>query len=265
MLATQRAFFFLTINILCIIRNIYTELIVWDYMKTTDETSTTTFSLFKLLSLLLLPALILGSCQKPANEEPELLSAANVVNATIGMPQLGFFINRSGVQGDPLKYTDESGYFITFPGARDFDVLADGVVDYILKTNFTFKQNTYHSIFIVGESASISALFTEDDLSNPPAGKAKIRFVNLSPDAGGLVVTLKNGTALFPEQAFKTVSQFITMDPGVYDLQAKTPTGTVLVEKNVTIASGRIYTAWAKGLRAGTSNSPLGLQFRSVN
>lgn len=219
----------------------------------------------KVFTFLLLATVFLGSCQKPSNQEPDLQSAVNVVNATIGMPQMGFFINGGKIQGDLLKYTDESGYFITFPGTRSFDVAADGITDYVLKTTVTFKQNTYHTVFIVGESGSVSSFFTDDDLSNPPSGKAKLRFVNTSPDAGNLVLTLKNGTSLFTEQGYKGASQFITMDPGVYDLQVKTSTGTVLVERNVTIASGVIYTAWVKGLRSGTSNSPIGLQFRSIN
>jgi hypothetical protein len=189
----------------------------------------------------------------------------NVVNATIGLPQVTFFINRGRIEGDPLKFTDETGYFITLPGAKDFDVMADGILDYVLKSNVTFKQNTYHSIFIVGEAGSLGTLFTEDDLTNPPAGKAKVRFVHVSPDGGSLVLGLKNGTNLFPEQQFKSASQFITMDPGVYDLQLKTATGTVIVERNVTVAPGSIYTVWAKGMKGGTANSPIGLQFRSIN
>ena len=234
-------------------------------MKTIEKIYTSTIPSFKILTLLFLSALFLGSCQKPEEQEPELQSAVNIVNATIGMSQIGFFINGSKIVGDPLKYTEESGYFITFPGTRNFDVMADGILDYILKTNFTFKPNTYHTIFIVGESTSISAFFTDDDLNNPPAGKAKIRFVHLSPDGGSLVLGLKNGTSLSPEQTYKTASEFATIDSGVYDLQLKTATGTLILEKNVTIVAGSIYTAWAKGLKAGTANSPLGLQFRSIN
>lgn len=234
-------------------------------MKTIERPYIITSSAFKVFTLLLITILFVGGCKKPEKAVPELQSAVNVVNATIGLPQMGFFIGKSKVQGDLLKYTDESGYFITFPGARDFDVIADGISDYILKTSFTFKQNTYHTIFIVGENSSVSGFLTDDDLSNPPSGKAKVRFVNVSPDSGGLFLGLKNSTTVFPEQSFKSASQFITLDPGVYDLQIKTGTGTVLVEKNVTVVAGSIYTAWAKGLRAGTSNSPLGLQFRSIN
>lgn len=224
-----------------------------------------TKTLSKAIITLILFGLFFSSCQKPGKEEPELQSAVNIVNATIGMPQIAFFINRSRVQGDPLKYTNESGYFITFPGAREFDVAADGISDYILKTSFSFKQNTYHTVFITGESSSISALFTNDDLTNPPTGKAKIRFVHLSPDAGNLLLGVKNGSTLFPDQAYKSASQFVNLDPGVYDLQLKSATGTVLLEKNVTVTAGIIYTAWANGMRAGISNSPLGLQFRSIN
>lgn len=221
--------------------------------------------LVKYTALALLTAFLFSSCMKSNNEEPELQSAVNIVNASIGMPQISFYINRTKVQGAPLQYTNESGYFITFPGNRDFDVSAEGITDFILKTNFAFKENTYHTVYIVGENSSISALFTEDDLRSPPTGKAKLRFVNLSPDSGNLTLGVKNGTDLFPDQAYKSASQFITVDPGGYDLQLKTGTGTVLLDKNVAIAAGSVYTVWVNGLRAGTSNSPIGLQFRAIN
>ncbi len=234
-------------------------------MKTIEKKYTQKIPALKILTLLFLSALFLGSCKKLATSEPELQSALNVVNATIDMPQIGFFINGSKVQGPPLKYTEYSGYFITSPGTRSFDVAADGIPDYVLKTSVAFKQNTYHTIFVVGEIGSISAFFTDDNLDNPPAGKAKLRFIHLSPDGGNLVLAPKNGSVLFPEQTYKTSSEFMVVDPGVYDLQIKTAAGTVLAEQNVTIAAGSIYNVLAKGMRAGTSNSPLGLQFQSFN
>ncbi|HEY1008704.1 MAG TPA: DUF4397 domain-containing protein [Daejeonella sp.] len=209
---------------------------------------------------------IIAACQKLDQDQPqELLSAVNVVNASIGMNPVGFFIGGSKVQGAPLHYTGESGYFITFPGEKTFDAIEDTAPDYFLKTSVTFKQNTYHTIFIAGEPGSITTLFTEDDLTAPPAGKAKIRFVQLSPDGGSLILSLKNGTVLFPEQGYKTASAFKTLDPGVYDLQLKTATGELLAEQNVTINAGIMYTAWVKGLRSNVSNSPIGLQLRSIN
>lgn len=131
---------------------------------------------------------------------------------------------------------------------------ADGITDYILKTSFSFKQNTFQTVFITGECSSISALFTDDDLTNPPTGKAKIRFVNLSPDAGNLMHK-KTALPSFPTRLINQL-QFVNFDPGVYDLQLKSATGTVLLEKNVTVTAGIIYTAWANGMRAGISNSP---------
>lgn len=219
----------------------------------------------KIATLVFLLGSIFVSCKKlDSDGQQELQSAVNVVNATIGLKSVGFFINGSKVLGDPLDYTGESGYFITFPGLRKFDAVEDMWSDYFLRTEFAFKENTYHTIFIAGESGSVTTLFTEDDLSAPPAGKAKIRFVHLSPDGGNLLLSFKNGTALFPEQQYKTASQFKIIDPGVYDLELKTATGKVIVEKNVTVNAGSIYTAWVKGVKSGIANSPIGLQFRSI-
>lgn len=216
--------------------------------------------------MMLLLGAVLVSCKKPSNDkDPELQSAVNVVNALVGLKPVGFFINGSKVVGDPLEYTGESGYFITFPGTRKFDAIETTGSDYFLKTEFEFKQNTYHTVFMTGEAGSVTTLFTQDDLSAPPAGKAKVRFVNLSPDSGNLSLSLKNGTLLFPDQDFKTASEFKVIDPGVYDLQLKTIGGTVLTERNVTVNAGSIYTVWVKGLQSGTANSPIGLQFRSIN
>ncbi len=239
-------------------------------MKTSGISAAPLAKTLTITTLLFFFVCTLASCLKPDNDGPELQStvnvvAVNVVNATIGLKPVGFFINSTKVNGDPLEYTQESGYFITRPHTNSFDALEVTGSEYFLKTTFTFKANTYHTIFIAGESTSITSLFTEDDLSPPPAGKAKVRFVHLSPDSRGLELAIKNGVTLFPEQAYKTASEFKTIDPGVYDLQLKTVNGTVVVEQNVTVAAGVIYTAWVKGLQAGIASSPIGLQFRAIN
>lgn len=215
--------------------------------------------------LILFTGCLLASCKKITNEEPQLRSAVNVVNATVGLNPIGFFINDSKVLGPPLEYTQESGYFITYPRASDFDAIEGSASNYFLETNVTFKPNTYHTIFIAGERSSITSLFTEDDLSTPAAGKAKVRFVHLSPDGGSLILAIKNGAELFSGQDYKTASEFKTIDPGNYDLQLKTPSGAIILEQNVTITAGGIYTAWVKGIQAGSASSPIGLQFGAIN
>lgn len=219
----------------------------------------------KILITFFISASVLSACKPPNDDQPVLQSAVNVINASIGNPAISFAIMKRKVEGESLKYTEESGYFITYPGTRDFDIAFDGQTDYAIRTNFTFQQNTYHSVFISGESTSLSTFFTTDDLTTPPAGKSKIRFVHMSPDAGGLILSVKNGVNLFPAQSYKTASQFITIDPGTYVLQLKSPNGDVLSEFSGTVAPEKIYNVWSKGMKSGVSNSPLGIQFRSIN
>ncbi|MEJ7694551.1 DUF4397 domain-containing protein [Daejeonella sp.] len=204
------------------------------------------------------------SCVKKNVQPPEQQSAVNVINATIGSQAITYSINGVKVLG-VLNYTNESKYFITFPGSRNFEFAIDGQIGTIGSAIFELKQNTYHSIFISGEPGAINTLLTTDDLASPPAGKAKIRFIHLSSDAGQLILGTKSGANLFPEQSYNKASPFIPLDQGVYDLQLKSSTGTLLVQANVTVAAGKIYNVWAKGLKSGVSNSPLGIHFSAVN
>ncbi len=215
----------------------------------------------------LLASLILSSCLKNGNKDnqPQLQSALNVVNASPGSLAFNFSLSKQRVQGAPLEYTMETGYFITFPGIRDFEIIPSANETISFKTTFDLKKETYHTLFVAGENSTLTSLFTEDDLSDPPAGKAKIRFVNLVSDSGEQTLGLKNQADIFTKKPFKSVTEFTTIDPGTYDLQLKTSTGSVLTEKNVAVAAGKIYTVWSKGLVSGAGGSPVGLQFRSIN
>ena len=221
-----------------------------------------TFKIFFLFSALVF---FLNSCVKTQEPEPELQSAINVVNATVGLPAVIYAINGVRVEGPALKYNEESKYFITFPGKRKFDFTFEGQTGLTLAAMFELKQNTYHSIFVSGVNTSITTLLTTDDLTNPQMGKAKIRFIHLTSDAEQLMLVAKSGSMLFPAQAYNTSSEFIQLDPGVYNLQLKTAAGTAVSEANATFASGKIYNIWAKGLKSGAGNTVCGIQVGLIN
>src|SRR5690606_28577734 len=118
----------------------------------------------------MLSAVVLSSCLKNDNNDnqPEYKSALNVVNASPGTRAYNSSLSNRRVDGPALEYTQESGYFLTFQGIRDFEIIPSGTASGSLKTTFELKEETYHTIFITGENSSITSLFTEDDLSDPP-------------------------------------------------------------------------------------------------
>jgi hypothetical protein len=145
---------------------------------------------FKAILVLALPLLFTGACKIPEDDQPDAKSGLNVVNAIIGGEPFTFSINRQKVMGDPLTYTKESGYFITYAGSWPFGITYPESGDFAITTTINLQLNTYHTLFVGGEASSLTTLFTTDDLSAPPAGKAKIRFVQMSPDAGSLTLAI---------------------------------------------------------------------------
>jgi hypothetical protein len=111
-----------------------------------------------------------------------------------------------------------------------------------------------YSLVAVGQPGNVETLSLTDDISAPPAGKAKVRFVHASPDTPAVDVTVA-GTAirLFSNVGYKSASDYAVVDAGTVNLEVS-PTGTanvMLTVPNVTLSSGAVYTIYAVGLSSG--------------
>jgi hypothetical protein len=93
-----------------------------------------------------------------------------------------------------------------------------------------------------------------DNLKPPPTGKASLRIINASPDAGELSVFLGNETnATFDGVNSQTVTFYKEVDPMRTTLEVR-PQGknnVLLTVPNVTLESGHIYTYVITGKASG--------------
>jgi hypothetical protein len=200
-------------------------------------------------------------CKKINNTEQVDLSYLNVINASPGNVSINFFLNNGFVNGPALYYTERTGYIQTYGGVQKFDATVGGSTSVLATSQINLASNKYHSLFFAGLNQSPVIVFTQDDLFDPPAGKAKIRFIQLSPDAPALDLVIKAGPALFAGKSFKSISDFINIDPAVYTFQLKSGTSASLAEiLNVPIDAGKIYTVWAGGSVSASGPTALSIQ-----
>lgn len=173
------------------------------------------------------------------------------------------------------------------PNASSIDVLIDGKVTF---SNVAFKQiSPYaalpagnHQVVLAAAGQDSTPLFSTtasitggadatfvavgtptnmqlvalaDDNSAPPAGQVKVRVFHASPDVGGADISVANGPVLAQNLAFTSVSPYITVPAGTYDLQVKkTGTSTVLLNiPNIVLPAGQTATVFATGLAADNS------------
>ena len=111
-----------------------------------------------------------------------------------------------------------------------------------------------HSLVVVGQPGNIETLPLTDDITAPPAGKAKVRFVHVSPDTPAVDVSVAGRPSpLFTNVAYKNASDYALVDAGTVNLQIS-PTGTTnvaLTVPNVTLSDGAVYSIYAVGLSSG--------------
>jgi hypothetical protein len=105
---------------------------------------------------------------------------------------------------------------------------------------------TYYTVFAVpgdGEAASLRVVADHNVL--PDAGKARLRIVHASSDAGEFdVYAAGHPNALFDGVDFQSVTDYLAVDPfvGSFDLKPDHQSGTMLSIPNVRLDAGRSYT-----------------------
>jgi hypothetical protein len=209
---------------------------------------------------------IFSSCKKdkdvvyPPVVKPAVLT---LVHAAAGVAELDFYVDKDKANAASFAYnTTILDLKIAKPGKKELSVTKKGVADILVKLPVEFKEDKAYSAFVTDKTAS-TIVFVEDDLSAPAADKAKIRFINLSADAGilDLAITGK-AEALIAKKDFKEFSPFIAAEPGAeinFEIRANGAATVLATLPKVKIEKGKIYTIWAKGLKTAPAANALAL------
>jgi len=125
----------------------------------------------------------------------------------------------------------------------------------VFSDSVRLSPNIAYSLFLVNTTAAPGIFLLTDSISHPAAGKAAVRFVNVSPDAPAVDLAVKDSAAFIVNKAFKGFSSFMPKDGNKsYTFEVRQHgTNTVLATlSNVTLNSGLIYTIWFHGLASTT-------------
>lgn len=207
----------------------------------------------------ILAVISFSSCKNDKTIVPEI-SALSIVNAAVGSPDLSVKLEQNTVPSELFTYGKDISYFNAYSGERKVTFYQGTTENATGKINL--KNGKYYSLFLAGQWPDTEFVLLNDSLTRPASGKAHIRFVNMSKDAGALNLGLTNGSTLFTQKAYKAASDFIVADGNkAYTFVIRSnavPTDTLTIPA-VNLESGHIYTIWAKGIKAQNGNNGLGL------
>ncbi len=208
----------------------------------------------------------LTSCVK-SDDSKTNIAALTLIHASPGLSPIDFYINGVRVNGDSIiSYTDTIPYKLFSSGSLPVVVKKNiSSIIYISQT-IDLQPEKYYSFFVTGKPDAVTYLFTQDNIIPPASGKAKLRFLNLSPDSSPLDLKLSSSNTLFTGQAFKSYTDFASIDPGTYTVGIyEQGNNTALAQQTIEVEAGLSYSVWAKGLKQATEpGTELSLQSVSV-
>jgi hypothetical protein len=139
-------------------------------------------------------------------------------------------------------------------GMHNFQIVPAGATEpVVIEADLDLQNNTDYTILAVNTLSSIEPLVLVDNNAMPAAGKAHVRFVHASPDAPAVDIAVTGGPVLFGGVAFKGVGDYLPVDAGTYNLEARiSGTDTVALSlPGITLKEGTVYTVYAMGFAAG--------------
>ena len=190
---------------------------------------------------------------KHHDEPVPAISGLALIHASPDAPAVNLFIGQNMVNNDIFSYGDRIDYVNAYSGTRD--VAAYVGSDKKVSGKVTLEQGKMYSLFLAGQWANAEFVLLEDSLFQPDAGKANIRFLNMSPEAPALDLGLDDGTTLISNKEYKQNSGFIAVNGNTqynFVIREHGSTADKVSLPAVTLQSGHIYTIWAKGIYTET-------------
>ncbi|MCH7412763.1 DUF4397 domain-containing protein [Belliella sp. R4-6] len=209
----------------------------------------------KSFGFLVLIALSIGltSCLNDNDSTPIPPAAfVSIYHGSPDAPSLDVFANSNRVTNNPFRYSETLPYSRYYLGERTFKFSPFNSVTSLLEKKFTVEQDSVYSVFLAGNVDDLDAIFVTDRWETPVQGKAQLRFVHLSPDAGTVDIQVSDsGNPLIDDADFKSHTDFESLDSGTYNFRviSKTTGETILTANNVELRGSRVYTLILRGLQ----------------
>ena len=192
------------------------------------------------------------SCDSDDGEDvhPDPVSYVSLYNASPDAPDLNIVVDNRQINTYPFEYSDHTGYLRFYTGDRNLKFGPFNASNTVVDTTVTLENEKAYSIFVVDDFNKASLLILNDNSDEPASGKAKIRFINLSPDGGAVQLRAKGeSTSLTEGKSFKSTTEFFEVDAKTFDFEVvSSDSGDAKLQiPGIELQEGWFYTILVKG------------------
>lgn len=221
-------------------------------MKKNENLSAELLKKFKTLVIVLIGITVLSSCLK-TYVDPRIENSAHTifVNVIPDNTTYNVYIDNARATNQPFAFSFALPPIYVSAGSKTIEYRLNNSSQVVITDTVVFKPKNYYTIFST-RTTDPELVVIEDvpaNLTDPPTGKAKVRFINMSPGSPNIDLFVDKGATLFTNIAYKTTTEFLVVNSSFYDLNFRA-TGTTGVKftKRIAIDPDRLYTIFALGV-----------------
>jgi len=214
--------------------------------------------------LLLLGTVFLNSCKK--GDDVTVVDPAyfRIINVSPSLGTYNVYINDQILTTAALPFGGVIPYKTFEPAAYSLKFTTASSITSLLTKQVTLKSKELSSFYLIEKPGQLDGLIVADGVQAAVSTqKTSIRFINLSPDAPALDLTIVGGTSVTTNKGYKSFSTYAEFDAKKYSFEIKDST-TGAVKATLTdldLVAGRLYTIIARGLvNPGTNEQPFTAQ-----
>lgn len=207
---------------------------------------------FKTTALLLssLFVLFFASCKDNiASETSPGNSRLIWINSAASSSAIDLYAIGNKLNSVPLAYGNSTAYQNLASGVRAVQVKSN-LSNKLLATNTIHVQrDSSYTFFVYESNNAVNTVITQDDLSLPSFGNAKVKFANMSVGLSAADLVVSNGPTVASSVSFGTIGSYTELKAGTYNLILRVHgSNTILLSiPNVRLDNGKIYTIWSSG------------------
>jgi hypothetical protein len=197
----------------------------------------------------------LFSCKKEeyiVNQSKTAEVNVKMINAALSS-RVDFYLNNQKINKEIASFGEITDAIIE-SGLKSTSIIKDGIAD--VNTSFQYIPSFSYTSFYVEDRVGKGELLTfEDNLGAVPEGKARVRFINLSPYFSNAINVNINSTQLIVNSLnFKEASLYFTIDTAAKIDISVIGTNLSKTLQNNELISGRVYTIWLSGANNSSLN-----------
>ncbi len=199
------------------------------------------------------------SCKKSNDQSSASL---RFINLSPNSSAMDLYLNSALVVGN-VSYPGPSGYQSINAAATSLSVNQATTANILLAGNIALAANNHYSAIVYDSVAILKGDIFQDDRTDPPAGKAFVRFFNYVSGTPSLDIIKAGNTSnkLFTSRTYldhKNTGAYVSytaIDPGPFSVSAVVAGTNVLITQlpGFNATAGKSYTLVLRGFNKGVN------------